>query len=88
VPHRIRLSSAAAKTLESYPKSVKDRIADRINELGVDPRPADAKVLKGRSGLLRVRVGNYRIVYQFDAASGVVGIVRIGHRSDIYRRLP
>jgi mRNA interferase RelE/StbE len=88
MPHRIRLAAAAAKTLEGYPKLIKERIADRINELGANPRPADAKVLKGRTGLLRVRVGNYRIVYQFDPASGVVGIVRIGHRSDIYRRLP
>ena len=88
MPHRIRLTTAAAKALDACPKPLKERIADRIDQLGSDPRPSDAKVLKGRSSLLRVRVGNYRIVYEFDPVAGVVGIVRIGHRGDVYRRLP
>jgi mRNA-degrading endonuclease RelE of RelBE toxin-antitoxin system len=63
VPHQKRVSAPAAKALSAYPKNLQRRIIDRINELGNNPRPADAETLSGNRDLLRVRVGGFRIVY-------------------------
>ena len=87
MPHQIRVSSPAAKALGTYPKNLQRRIVDRINELGINPRPGEAETLSGNRDLLRVRVGGFRIVYQFDEAPGLVTIVRIGSRGDVYRKL-
>jgi mRNA interferase RelE/StbE len=89
VPHIVRVSTPAAKALNRLSKQLQQRISDRIDELATNPRPADSKVVGGHRGRLRVRVGDYRIVYEFEEPPvGSVNIIRIGHRSDIYRRLP
>ena len=88
MPHTIRLSSRAAKALDACEKGLKERIEDRIRQLVNNPRPIDSTSLSGTRDLLRVRVGNYRIVYQLEDPDNVVSIVRIGHRRDVYRNLP
>lgn len=52
-----------------------------------DPRPKDAIKLAGQDGLYRVRVGDYRIVYQLRDEVLLVVIVRVGHRREVYERL-
>jgi mRNA interferase RelE/StbE len=61
------------------------RIAPRIDALATNPRPAGAKALQGRGHLLRLRIGEYRVVYQIDDQAGVVTIALVGHRRDVYR---
>jgi mRNA interferase RelE/StbE len=51
--------------------------------LANDPRPAGCKKLKGRDGY-RIRVGDYRIIYQIIDHVLVVEVVALGHRKDIY----
>ncbi len=61
------------------------RIAAAIDRLAVDPRPSGVRKLTGADNLWRIRVGDYRIVYEIEDDRLVVLIVRIGHRRDIYR---
>ena len=57
-----------------------------VHALANDPRPAGAKRLKGYEGeALRVRTGDYRVIYKVDDAIRVVAVVRIGHRREVYR---
>lgn len=51
--------------------------------LAQDPRPPGARALQGRPGL-RVRVGDYRILYTVDDDVLLVVVVRLGHRRDVY----
>jgi len=57
-----------------------------IELLAENPRPRGATMLKGDHGLLRVRTGGYRIVYEVRDAALMVLVVTIGHRSEVYRR--
>jgi mRNA interferase RelE/StbE len=62
------------------------RIAATLRGLASDPRPAGARALVGSGGQLRVRVGDYRVVYAIEDARLIVTVIRIGHRREICRR--
>ena len=63
------------------------RIDAKILTLAHAPRPAEAVKLKGADALYRVRVGEYRIVYEVQDDVVVIVIVRAGHRREVYRGL-
>ncbi|TFB48251.1 type II toxin-antitoxin system RelE family toxin [Cryobacterium tagatosivorans] len=81
--YRIEVRPAALKALRSIHPTDQARIHGAIALLGEDPRPPGAKALQGRPGL-RVRVGNYRIIYTVDEGVLLVVVVTLGHRSDVY----
>ncbi len=83
--YQIIVSPVAAKSLKSLPRDMKKRIDAKLFALAKKPRPPDAKILHGQHGLLRVRVGDYRIIYKIKDDRLLVLIVKIGHRKDIYR---
>lgn len=83
--YRIEFLPSAARALANLPVAVQRRIARRLDRLGEDPRPADARPLRGSADVLRVRVGDYRILYQVEEDRLVVLIIRLGHRREIYR---
>ncbi|MEW5948302.1 MAG: type II toxin-antitoxin system RelE/ParE family toxin [Thermodesulfobacteriota bacterium] len=56
-----------------------------IQGLSEDPRPSGVKKLTGRNAW-RIRVGNYRVIYEIQDNSLVVLVVSVGHRKEIYRR--
>ena len=61
------------------------RLRETIEALSENPRPAGSLKMQGRDELYRVRVGDYRILYQIQDAVLVVLVVEIGNRRDIYR---
>lgn len=83
--YTVELKPSAAKALEALPKPDQRRIAARIDALATDPRPGGAKKLEGEDDLYRIRVGDYRIVYQIQARRLIVLVVCIAHRRDVYR---
>ncbi len=76
---------AALKQLKALPKRDRQRIRDRINGLAENPRPPQVKVLKGREGYLRLRVGDYRVIYEVRDDQLLVLVVRVAHRREAYR---
>lgn len=62
------------------------RLREAIDGLADDPHPPGSVKLQGEGELFRVRVGDYRIVYQIQNAVLVVLVVQIGHRREIYRQ--
>jgi mRNA interferase RelE/StbE len=84
--YRLLIKTSAAKELQSAgSKYDRQRIAARIQSLAADPRPPGAEKLVGYTDQLRVRQGDYRIVYGVDDDRREVTIFRIGHRKDVYR---
>ncbi|MHA7272176.1 type II toxin-antitoxin system RelE/ParE family toxin [Arthrobacter sp. Bz4] len=81
--YQIELRPAAVRALRRIDHQDRDRIRGAIALLGEDPRPPVAKSLQGRPGL-RVRVGNYRIIYTVDDNVLVVAVITVGHRRDVY----
>jgi mRNA interferase RelE/StbE len=83
--YRIEFLPSALKEFESLPKAEKRKAARHISGLVDHPRPPGVKALAGGDQLYRLRSGDYRIVYQIQDKALVVSIVRLGHRSDVYR---
>ncbi len=81
--YRIELRPAAVRALRGLDPQVRRRIQGAIALLAQDPRPPGARALQGRPGL-RVRVGDYRIIYTVRDDVLLVVVVRLGHRSDVY----
>ena len=78
------IKRSAAKALAAIPRDDRLRLIEAIDRLTANP--AAGSVLKGEfSGLRRVRVGGYRIVYEVQDRQLTVLVVRIGHRRDVYR---
>lgn len=82
--YRIELRPAAVRALKHIDRQDRDRIRGAIALLGENPRPPGARALQGRAGL-RVRVGNYRIIYTIKDDVLLVVAVSLGHRSDVYK---
>lgn len=82
--YRIEIRPAAMRALRKIDPPHKARIQAAISLLAVDPRPPGAKALQGRDGL-RVRVGDYRIIYSIHDDVLLVVVVTIGHRRDVYK---
>ena len=83
--YRVVLRPAAVRALKRIDHRDRDRIRGAIALLGEDPRPPGARALHGRPGL-RVRIGDYRIVYTVDDDILVVAVITLGDRSNAYER--
>lgn len=83
--YRIELRPAAVRALRKLDPQVRRRIQGAIALLADDPRPPAARALRGRPGL-RVRVGDYRIIYTVADDVLLVVVVTLGHRRDVYER--
>ena len=81
----ITFARSARKELQALPLNVTERILTKIESLASNPRPPGCKKLSGPTRLWRLRVGDYRIVYDIDDEERVVDISVIRHRSVAYR---
>lgn len=82
--YRLLIKPSAVKELEALPAKDRQRIVPRIEGLASEPRPHGCEKLSGLEQY-RVRQGDYRVVYGVDDDAGVVIVVKIGHRRDVYR---
>ena len=85
--YRIEVKRSAAKALRKIPKADQKRIADRIDSLAESLPDPDITKMKGKNPFHKVRVGNYRIIYEIQEDVLLILIIKIGHRKDIYRNL-
>ncbi len=83
--YRIELRPAAVRALRKLDPPIRQRLQGAIALLAQDPRPPAARSLHGRPGL-RVRVGDYRIIYTVVDDVLLVVVVTLGHRRDVYDR--
>ena len=74
----------ALEELASLPKGTQIQILKRIEGLKGDPYPAGIKRLKSTEKFIRLRVGNYRVIYEVDGKRLLVLVIKIGDRKDIY----
>jgi mRNA interferase RelE/StbE len=85
--YRIEFKLSAAKALKKISKPDQRRIRDKIDSLSENlPDPATTK-MKGDNPFHRIRIGDYRIVYEIHGDILVIIIMKIGHRKEVYRRI-
>jgi mRNA interferase RelE/StbE len=83
--YSIRFAESAARSLARVPAVVRLRITTKIDALADNPHPAGTRNMKGDEHAYRLRVGDYRVVYDIIEDAVVVLILRVGHRKDVYR---
>jgi len=81
--YEITLKRRAIKALESINEPYYSNLKLAIFALADNPRPQGYKKLKARDGY-RIRVGNYRIIYDIFDHILLVDVIEVGHRKDIY----
>jgi len=81
--YRLYLNPRAQKELDRLRGRTWERVRDAILALREDPRPRGCKKLK--TGAFRIRVGDYRVIYDVDDDSLAIEILRVKHRRDVYR---
>ena len=83
--YAIEFAPSARRELRKLPREAQLKLNKRIDSLCLDPRPRGSKKLKGGDELWRVRVGDYRVVYEVRDKVLVVLVVRVAHRREVYR---
>ncbi len=86
MPYKVELRPAARQGLRRLDLATRRRMLSALQALGMDPRPHGAIQLTG-SERWRIRIGDYRVIYEPQDDRLVVLVIRIGHRRDVYRRL-
>ena len=84
--YAVFLKPSVQRALKKITAPALKRVARAIESLSVNPRPSGVTALQGDPGLLRIRVGDYRIIYTVHDDVLTVLVVTIGHRRDVYRR--
>jgi mRNA interferase RelE/StbE len=83
--YQVEYAKGVEKDFKNIPAKAAKRIAVAIDKLGANPRPAGSVKLVGFDLEYRIRVGDYRVIYQIHDSVLLVLLIEIGHRKDIYR---
>jgi mRNA interferase RelE/StbE len=83
--YEIIIKPAAEKSLDRIPKPNRSRIADALEKLRNNPRPPGVLKMSGAENLWRIRIGDYRVVYEIHDDRLIVLVLRVAHRKDVYR---
>jgi len=83
--YEVQILPKAARQIKALSVEVRQDISLTIQSLANEPRPIGVKKLSGEKDIYRVRVGNYRVLYQIVDKVLVVVVVSVGHRREVYR---
>ncbi|WP_193598302.1 type II toxin-antitoxin system RelE family toxin [Microbacterium sp. YJN-G] len=84
--YRVEFTAAAARQVKKLPRPARDRVLEMVAVLAEDPRPHGAKKLVGEQTAWRIRIGEYRVIYDVFDAELTVTVVRAAHRREAYDR--
>jgi mRNA interferase RelE/StbE len=83
---KVEFLPSARRELLALVEPDREHVRDAIRSLADDPTPPDSIPMRGKgTGLHRLRVGDYRVVYRVQEQRVRVLVIRIGHRSEVYR---
>ncbi len=87
---KVAFVKSAKKEFEQLPVKVRTKVVEALSLLALNPYSELLKIkkLKGADALYRVRIGEYRLVYEVKNSVLTVLVIKIGHRKDVYRGVP
>ena len=85
--YTVQLRPPARRSLRQLDAEARKAVGAVIDALASDPRPPGVRALRGHRPYLRVRTGDYRVIYAVDDDARVVRVAAVGHRRDVYRGL-
>lgn len=83
VSYKVDITNSARKEIKKLDFQIVPKITEKIEALANNPLPSGCKRLIARNGY-RIRVGDYRIIYDIDIQNQLVKIYKVGHRKDVY----
>ncbi len=83
--YKIEWKNSAYKELQKLPRATITRVVAAVSELSNEPFPHGVKKLVGSEFSYRIRVGDYRVVYEVFESRLIIEIVRVRHRKDVYK---
>ena len=83
--YRIEFSPRAELQFKKIPKELQIRLKHRIDTLAENPFPRGVKKLSAEENIYRLRIGDYRIIYQVQGNALLILILKLGHGKDVYR---
>ena len=83
--YEVKFTKVARKMFRKLSQELQDRIQTKIDDLAIEPRPNGVKKLKGEENSYRIRVGDYRVIYEIFDDVLLVSVVSVGHRSEVYK---
>ena len=84
--YSLSFKGSADKEFRHLPAEVRQRVAAAVEALKANPRPIGVESLAGQlKGLHRIRIGDYRVVYQVDDEARSITVTRVGHRGKVYQ---
>ena len=85
--YRLLLTNSARKDLDRLRGATWERLREALLALRQEPRPPGCRKLQAGPLMYRIRIGDYRAVYDVDDEATAVTVLRIRHRRDVYRGL-
>jgi len=85
--HKIKITKKAQKEFKKIPNIYQKKISKAINELAETPMPSSVKKMRGAANRYRIRVADYRVIYDIDDGEMVILVIKVGHRQQVYKRL-
>jgi mRNA interferase RelE/StbE len=83
--YTVELNPSARRDFANLHGSIAERVERALHDLEENPRPPGCKKLVGQERLYRIRVGDYRVIYEIHDERVRVFVIRIRHRRDVYR---
>jgi mRNA interferase RelE/StbE len=83
--NKVLIERKAEKSLRKLPPQVQESVLSVLKKIASDPFPSGSRKIIGTDNHWRIRIGDYRILYEVDESESIIRIERIGHRKDVYR---
>jgi mRNA interferase RelE/StbE len=83
--YQIKWKNSAKKELKSLAKEMIPKIIETVESLAENPYPIGIKKMVGINNTYRIRVGEYRIIYNIESNLLIIEIIKIGHRQGVYK---
>lgn len=83
MPYQVQFWPSASREMKKLSGDIQRRLLTRIESLSIEPRPPGCSKLTGMDAY-RIRVGDYRVVYEIHDSVLVVLVIRIAHRREVY----
>ena len=83
--YEVEFTTSAAKEFRNLERTIQKRILKKVEPLSVNPRPSGSKKLVGSEDSYRIRIGDYRVVYEVNDGTLTVLVMRVRHRREVYQ---
>jgi mRNA interferase RelE/StbE len=83
--YEVLLERRAEGDLKALPAEVFHRIIPRLKALAENPKPPGSRKIAGSKSDWRIRIGDYRVIYEIAEQAKAVKVMRVKHRKEAYR---